>query len=49
MVYEDESRLKYNCNPKRVDIIVTNFVQREDHGILYKSKMEDNLDLKKEG
>lgn len=44
MVYEDSSSLKYQCNPKKVDIIVTNFVQKDD-SFLYKSLVVDNLDL----
>lgn len=48
MVYGDNSGLKYSSNENRVDIIVTNFVQR-DNSLIYRPRVFEYLDLNRSG
>ena len=49
MVYSDQTRMKNKFNPGKVDIVVRNFVERDESLQIYRSRVVENLDLNVSG
>ena len=49
MIYKDSTGYQSPVNPKNVDIIVSNFVNRDESLTIYRSHVVENLELEVPG